>query len=39
VFTLQAPARWGESKLVAEAEFTASARDGRVRHPSFKGLW
>jgi len=31
-------ARWVEPKLVAEIEFTTWTRDGRVRHPSFKGL-
>jgi bifunctional non-homologous end joining protein LigD len=31
-------ARWLEPKLVAEVEFTTWTRDGRVRHPSFKGL-
>jgi bifunctional non-homologous end joining protein LigD len=31
-------ARWVEPKLVAEVEFTTWTRDGRVRHPSFKGL-
>jgi bifunctional non-homologous end joining protein LigD len=31
-------ARWTEPHLVAEVEFTAWTRDGRVRHPSFKGL-
>jgi bifunctional non-homologous end joining protein LigD len=30
-------ARWNEPKMVAEVEFTAWTRDGRVRHPSFKG--
>ena len=30
-------ARWAEPKLVAEVEFTTWTRDGRVRHPSFKG--
>ena len=29
---------WVEPKLVAEIEFTTWTRDGRVRHPSFKGL-
>jgi bifunctional non-homologous end joining protein LigD len=27
-----------ESKLVAEVEFNTCTRDGRVRHPSFKGM-
>jgi bifunctional non-homologous end joining protein LigD len=31
-------ARWTEPQLVAEVEFTAWTRDGRVRHPPFKGL-
>jgi bifunctional non-homologous end joining protein LigD len=31
-------ARWVEPKLVAEVELTTWTRDGRVRHPSFKGL-
>ena len=31
-------ARWAEPQLVAEVEFTAWARAGRVRHPAFKGL-
>jgi bifunctional non-homologous end joining protein LigD len=31
-------ARWTEPQLVAEVEFTAWTCDGRVRHPSFKGL-
>jgi bifunctional non-homologous end joining protein LigD len=31
-------ARWVEPQLAAEVEFTAWTRDGRVRHPSFKGL-
>ena len=31
-------ARWTETEMVAEVEFTASTRDGRVRHPSFEGL-
>jgi ATP-dependent DNA ligase len=31
-------ARWVEPMLVAEVEFTTWTRDGRVRHPSFKGL-
>jgi bifunctional non-homologous end joining protein LigD len=31
-------ARWTEPQLVAEVEFTAWTRDGRVRHPSFQGL-
>jgi bifunctional non-homologous end joining protein LigD len=31
-------AHWAEPELVAEVEFTMWTRDGRVRHPSFKGL-
>ena len=31
-------AKWAEPKLVAEVEFTTWTRDGRVRHPSFKGM-
>jgi bifunctional non-homologous end joining protein LigD len=31
-------ARWAEPELVAEVEFTTWTRDGRVRHPSFKGM-
>ena len=29
-------ARWTDPQLVAEVEFTAWTRDGRVRHPSFR---
>ncbi len=29
---------WVEPQLVAEVEYTAWTRDGRLRHPSFKGL-
>jgi bifunctional non-homologous end joining protein LigD len=29
---------WVEPVLVAEVEYTAWTRDGRLRHPSFKGL-
>src|SRR4029078_6904437 len=29
---------WREPKLVAEIAFTERTRDGRLRHPSFKGL-
>jgi bifunctional non-homologous end joining protein LigD len=29
---------WLEPKLVAEIEFAERTRDGRLRHPSFKGL-
>jgi bifunctional non-homologous end joining protein LigD len=29
---------WLEPKLVAQIEFTERTRDGRLRHPSFKGL-
>jgi hypothetical protein len=35
------PGAWGaldEAKLVCEVQFTAWASDGRVRHPSFKGM-
>jgi bifunctional non-homologous end joining protein LigD len=28
----------GRAAAFAEVEFTAWTRDGRVRHPSFKGL-
>jgi bifunctional non-homologous end joining protein LigD len=31
-------AHWVEPALVAEVEFTVWTRDGRLRHPSFKGL-
>jgi bifunctional non-homologous end joining protein LigD len=31
-------ARWTAPKLVCEVEFTTWTRDGRVRHPSFKGM-
>ncbi len=31
-------ARWVRPELVAEVEFTAWTRDGRLRHPSYKGL-
>jgi bifunctional non-homologous end joining protein LigD len=31
-------AHWAEPKLVCEVEFTTWTRDGRVRHPSFKGM-
>jgi len=31
-------ARWAEPKLVCEVEFSTWTRDGRMRHPSFKGL-
>ena len=31
-------ARWVDPVNVAEVEFTAWTRDGRVRHPSFKGF-
>jgi bifunctional non-homologous end joining protein LigD len=30
-------AHWTEPRLVCEVEFTTWTRDGRVRHPSFKG--
>jgi bifunctional non-homologous end joining protein LigD len=30
--------RWTDPKAVAEVEFTAWTRDGRLKHPSFKGL-
>jgi len=29
---------WVEPRLVCDVEFTAWTRDGRLRHPSFKGL-
>src|SRR5215470_16775611 len=31
-------AHWAEPKLVCEVEFSTWTRDGRVRHPSFKGM-
>jgi bifunctional non-homologous end joining protein LigD len=31
-------AKWVEPRLVCEVEFTTWTRDGRVRHPSFKGM-
>jgi bifunctional non-homologous end joining protein LigD len=31
-------AHWTEPKLVCEVEFSTWTRDGRVRHPSFKGM-
>ena len=31
-------AHWVRPELVAEVEFTAWTRDGRLRHPSYKGL-
>jgi bifunctional non-homologous end joining protein LigD len=31
-------ARWSEPKLVCEVQFTTWTGDGRVRHPSFKGM-
>jgi bifunctional non-homologous end joining protein LigD len=31
-------AKWAEPKLVVEVEFRTWTRDGRVRHPSFKGM-
>ena len=31
-------AHWAERKLVCELEFSQWTRDGRVRHPSFKGM-
>src|SRR5262249_52558687 len=30
--------RWVRPELVAEIEYTERTRDGRVRHPSFRGL-
>lgn len=30
--------RWVEPRLVAEVDFTEWTRDGRLRHPRFKGL-
>jgi bifunctional non-homologous end joining protein LigD len=29
---------WVDPKMVAEVTFTAWTRDGRIRHPSFKGM-
>jgi bifunctional non-homologous end joining protein LigD len=31
-------AKWVEPRLVCEVEFSTWTRDGRVRHPSFKGM-
>ena len=31
-------ARWVRPELVAEVDYTEWTRDGRMRHPSFKGL-
>lgn len=31
-------AKWADPKLVAEVQFTTWTRDGRVWHPSFKGM-
>ena len=31
-------ARWVRPELVVEVEYTAWTRDGRLRHPSYKGL-
>jgi bifunctional non-homologous end joining protein LigD len=31
-------AQWTEPKLVFEVQFSTWTRDGRVRHPSFKGM-
>jgi bifunctional non-homologous end joining protein LigD len=31
-------ANWTDPKLVCEVEFSTWTRDGRVRHPSFKGM-
>jgi bifunctional non-homologous end joining protein LigD len=31
-------AHWTDPKLVCEVEFSTWTRDGRVRHPSFKGM-
>ena len=31
-------AKCAEPKLICEVEFTTWTRDGRVRHPAFKGL-
>ena len=31
-------AHWVEPKLVCEIEFTEWTRDGKLRHPSYKGL-
>jgi bifunctional non-homologous end joining protein LigD len=33
-----ADARWVKPELVAEVEFTEWTQDGRLRHPSFKGI-
>jgi bifunctional non-homologous end joining protein LigD len=33
-----AEARWVKPELVAEVEFSEWTKDGRLRHPSFKGL-
>ena len=29
---------WVESRLVAEIDYTEWTKDGRLRHPSYKGL-
>jgi bifunctional non-homologous end joining protein LigD len=29
---------WVEPRLVAEVEYTEWTKDGRLRHPSYKGL-
>ena len=31
-------AKWAEPKMVCEVQFTAWTKEGRIRHPSFKGL-
>jgi bifunctional non-homologous end joining protein LigD len=31
-------AHWAEPKMVCEVQFTEWTKEGRVRHPSFKGL-
>ena len=31
-------AHWAEPKLVCEVQFTEWTKEGRIRHPSFKGL-
>jgi bifunctional non-homologous end joining protein LigD len=31
-------ANWAEPRLICEVEFSTWTRDGRVRHPSFKGM-
>jgi bifunctional non-homologous end joining protein LigD len=31
-------AKWAEPQLVCEVQFTEWTKEGRIRHPSFKGL-